>query len=177
MSTAFAIWAGICVLAAAGLAVASRRIGRPRAAAWMITIAVLLLIEEDPALLAWLATVGPAVDRDAVAGLVHAHTRSHMYGGAAWSAGAMLCSVLVAHLWLARGEARAWLALLVVLVLGGGADLHGLTLYPQGLPFLPTPADGVTGSGWQALLGGIAIWAFALAWSAGPVLGRRGRPA
>ncbi len=172
MSTGVAIWAGVCVLATAALVVASSRLGRLRAAAWMITIAAVLLVEEDPGLLAWMASVGPGTDRDGVLGLVHAHTRAHMYGGAAWSTASMLLSVLVAHAWLAAGERRAWFALLAVLVVGGAGDLYELTVYPHGLPLLPTPADGVRGFGWQTLAAGLAIWAFALVYGYRSVFAR-----
>ncbi len=89
ITTVVAILGGLSILATAGLVVLSQRIGRFRAAAWMITIAAVLLVQEDPILLIFLASNGPAVDRDGVLGIVHAHTRAHMYGGAAWAIGAM----------------------------------------------------------------------------------------
>lgn len=169
LTTGVGVWALLCILTTAGLVVLSPRIGRLRAVAWMITIAVVLLVEEDPALLLFMASAGPGVDRDGVLGVVHPHTRAHLYGGAAWSLGAMFLSVLVAHRWLAAGERGAWTALLGVLVLGGAGDLFMLTIYPHGLTLLPAPADGVTGFGWPTLLAGLAIWAFALAYSYGPL--------
>jgi hypothetical protein len=167
VSTGIAIWASICVLATAGLVALSPRIGRLRAAAWMITIAALLLVEEDPGLLVMMASIGPTTDRDGVLGLVHPHTRGHMYGGAAWAVAGMLLSVVVAHTWLAAGERRAWTALLAVLLVGGTGDLYELTIYPHGLPLLPAPPDGVRGFGWPTLVAGLVIWAFALAFSYG----------
>jgi len=175
ITTGIAIWAAVCILATAGLVFLSPRIGRLRAAAWMITIAAVLLVEEDPILLTFMASNGPAVDRDGVLGIVHAHTRAHMYGGAAWTVGAMFLSVLVAHRWLAVGAREAWTALLGVLILGAAGDLSMLTIYPHGLDFLPTPADGFTGFGWPTLLSGFAIWIFALAYSYGPLFARSTR--
>jgi hypothetical protein len=92
-----------------------------------------------------------------------------MYGGAAWTPGAMFLSVLVAHRWLAAGARETWTALLAVLILGAAGDLLMLTIYPHGVDFLPSPADGVTGFGWPTLLGGLAIWACALAYTYRPL--------
>jgi hypothetical protein len=172
MIVGISIWAGICVLATAGLALASSRIGRLKAAAWMITIAAVLLVEEDPGLLVTMASTTPAANRDGVFGLVHAHTLAHMYGGAAWAVSAMLLSVLVAHRWLAAGDRGAWAVLLGALVIGGTGDLYALSIYPHGLPVLPAPADGYRGFGWPTLVAGLAIWAFALVWSVGPLFRR-----
>ena len=169
ITTGIAIWGAVCILATVGLVFLSPRIGRLRAAAWMITIAAVLLIEEDPILLTFMASNGPAVDRDGVLGIVRAHTRAHMYGGAAWTAGAMFLSVLVAHRWLATGAREAWTALLGVFALGAAGDLFMLAVYPHGLAFLPAPDDGVIGFGWPTLVGGLAIWAFALFYSYGPL--------
>lgn len=169
MSTGIAIWTGLWALAAVGVAVASPRIGRLRAAAWMITIAVVLLIGEDPGLLAWYATAGPSIDSDGVAGLVHAHTQARMYGGSGWSVAAMALGVLIAHGWLARGQRAGWAVLLVLLVSGGAGDMVALTVYPHGLPLFPAPPGGNRGFGWPALVGGLVIWSFAITWAAGPI--------
>ena len=170
------IWAGLCVVATAALVAAAPRIGRLKAAAWMVTIAALLLVEEDPGLLMMMASSTPGADRDGVAGVVHAHTLAHMYGGAAWAIGAMLLSVFVAHRWLTNGDRGAWVILLAVLVVGGTGDLYALSIYPHGLPVLPPPADGYRGFGWPTLVAGLAIWGFALAYSFGRVF-RRDRDA
>ena len=172
MATGIAVWAGLCVLVTAVLALASSRIGRLRATAWMVTIAALLLVEEDPGLLIMMASASPSADRDGVLGLVHAHTLAHMYGGAAWAIGAMFLSVLVAHRWLAAGDRGAWMALFGALVVGGAGDVFAFSIYPHGLPLLPTPADGYRGFGWPTLVAGLAIWAFALGFSYGPLFGR-----
>lgn len=173
IATYINIWAGLCSLAAIGLVIAAPRIGRLRAAAWMITVAALLLVEEDPALLIFMASAGPTVDRDGVLGIVHAHTRAHMYGGAAWTVGAMFISVLMAHGWLVRRDWLAWTGLLGLLVIGGAGDLYALTVYPHGLSVLPAPADGVRGFGWSTLVAGIVIWGFALAYSIPALTARR----
>lgn len=168
------IWAGLCVLATAALVLLPPRIGRLKAAAWMVTIAVVLLVEEDPGLLFTMASSGPAGDRDGVVGLVHAHTLAHMFGGAAWAVAAMFLSVLVAHRWLAAGDRGAWAVLLGALVIGGAADLYALSIYPHGLPLGPTPSDGYRGFGWPTLVAGLAIWAFAIVYSYSPLFRKRG---
>src|SRR5262249_8729031 len=128
MNVGISIWAGLCVLGTVLLALASPRIGRLKAAAWMVTIAAVLLVEEDPALLIMMASTTPAGDRDGVLGLVHAHTLAHMYGGAAWAVSAMFLSVFVAHRWLTAGDRAAWALLLGALAIGGAGDLYALSL-------------------------------------------------
>jgi hypothetical protein len=173
LSMVAAVWAGICVAAAVALALSSGRIGRLRAAAWMLTVAAVLLVGEDPWQLIFMASSRPNADPDGVLGVVDAHTLAHMYGGAAWVVAGMVSSVWVAHSALNRGERWAWTALLVVLLVGGAGDLYEVTIYPHGLPLLPTPADGNRGFGWPPLVAGLAIWVFALGFACGPVFRRR----
>lgn len=172
MNVGISIWAGLCVLATVVLALVSPRIGRLKAAAWMVTIAAVLLVEEDPGLLISMASTTPAGDRDGVLGLVHAHTLAHMYGGAAWAVSAMFLSVFVAHRWLAAGDRAAWVLLLGALAVGGVGDLYALSIYPHGLQLLPAPADGYRGFGWPVLVAGLAIWALALGWAFAPLFRR-----
>jgi hypothetical protein len=169
LSTVAAIYATIGAAAAVALALGSRRIGRLKAAAWMVTVAAVLLVGEDPWQLMFMASIPSTVDSDGVLGLVDAHTRAHMYGGAAWAVAAVLLAIWVAHSALHRGERWAWTALLAALLVGGAGDLYEVTLYPHGLALLPTPANGVRGFGWPTLIAGLAIWMFALGFAYRPV--------
>ena len=46
--------------------------------------------------------------RDGVLGLVHAHTRGHMYGAAILALAGLGLAVVIAHAALRHGEAWAW---------------------------------------------------------------------
>lgn len=139
------------------------RSDRLKSASWLILMAAVLAAFEDPGLLIFEASLTPSVDRDGVAGLVHAHVIGHMYGGAVLALAALVLSVWVAWRALRKGEAWAWWALLVVLLMGGTADaVELLFIYPHGLPFGANPPDGVRGFGWRPIVAWILIWAFAL---------------
>ena len=163
-----ALWAAIWAAVAGAIAYRARNGNRLRAAGWMIAVAAFLAVQEDPGLLIWMASVGPALDRDGVVGVVHAHTLGHMYGGSALSIAGLILCVWVARTALRHGERWAWNALLVYLLIGTAADVFEvLFIYPHGFPIGATPADGVRGFGWALLAAWIAIWAGAL-WYARP---------
>ena len=85
LASIIAAWAALWVLAAAVVTVAGLRRGRPLpTAAWLVTIGAFLAAQEDPLLLIQMASTRPRPTgfRDGVLGLVHAHTRGHMYGAA-----------------------------------------------------------------------------------------------
>ena len=161
-----AAWSAAWVAVAAVIAYRARRGDRLKAAGWMIVVAAFLAVQEDPGLLIWMASVSPLTDRDGVLGLVHSHTRGHMYGGAVFSiAGLMLC-IWVARTALRRGERWAWNALAAYWLLGAGVDLFEVFfVYPHGFPLAPAPADGIRGFGWAQLAAWIGIWAAALAYA------------
>jgi len=163
-----AVWASICLAAVVALALASRRIGRLKAAAAMLAVAALLLVGEDPWQLVFMAST-PVGTEDGVLGLVQPHTLAHMMGGAGMSVAGLVLVVWVAYTALRHGQRWSWWALLTVLLIIGGADLYELTIYPHGLPLFPTPSDGNRGFGWPTLLAGFAVWTFALCFSYGPI--------
>jgi hypothetical protein len=166
------IWAGIWIALAGVFAYRARHGDGLRAAGWMIAIAAFLAAQEDPGLLVYMASIAPGVDRDGVLGLVHPHTRGHMYGGAILAVGGLVVCAWIAFSALRHGERWAWAALLVYLSLGASVDIvEILFIYPHGFPLGVTPPDGVRGFGWEAIAAWILIWAFAL-WFCRPHLRR-----
>ena len=165
LASIIAAWAVLWVLVAAVVMAAGWRRGRPLpAAAWLVTIGAFLAAQEDPLLLIQMASTRPSTTgfRDGVLGLVHAHTRGHMYGAAILALAGLGLAVVVAHAALRRGEAWAWWALAAFWLLGTVADFFEVFgIYPHGFPLGPTPADGVRGFGWPTLAAWIVIWAAA----------------
>ena len=167
-------WSAIWVLVAGAIAYRAREGDRLAAAGWMIAVAAFLAFQEDPGLLIWMASIGPQTDHDGVLGIVHAHTRGHMYGGAVFGIAGLVLAVWVARTALRRGERWAWNALLAYWALGAGIDLvEALFIYPHGFPLGATPADGVRGFGWAQLAAWIGIWAAALWFCPSQLLPRR----
>jgi hypothetical protein len=174
-----AVWALLWVLVAM-ITVAGLRRGRPLpTAAWLVTIAAFLAAQEDPLLLIQMASTRPRATgfRDGVLGLVHAHTRGHMYGAAILALAGLGLAVVIAHAALRHGEAWAWWALAGFWLLGTAAVVYEVFgIYPHGFPLGPTPADGVRGFGWPTLAAWIVIWAAGLAVAAPPVVAKRRQP-
>lgn len=165
-----AAWATLWVIVAAYIAFRARNRDRLTAAFWMIAIAAFLAVQEDPGLTAYMASISRSFDHDGVLGIVHAHTRGHMYGAAVMAAGGLVMCLWIAWMALRRGERWAWNALLVFLLMGAAVDLFEVALvYPHGFPLAPTPADGVRGFGWTQIAAWIGIWAAAL-WYSRPQL-------
>ena len=174
-----AAWAVLWVLVAALVVVAGLRRTRPLpTAAWLVTIGAFLAAQEDPLLVIQMASTRPGTGfRDGVLGLVHAHTRGHMYGAAILALAGLGLAVVIAHAALRRGEAWAWWALAGFWLLGTASDVYEVFgLYPHGFPLAPTPADGVRGFGWPTLAAWTVIWAGGLAVAAPAVLARKRQP-
>jgi len=173
-------WAVLWVLVAAVVMAVGWRRGRQLpAAAWLVTIGAFLAAQEDPLLLTQMASTRPSTTgfRDGVVGLVHAHTRGHMYGAAVLALAGLGLAVVVAHAALRRGEAWAWWTLAAFWLLGTIADLFEVFgIYPHGFPLAATPADGVRGFGWPTLAAWIVIWAAGLAAAAPAALARKRQP-
>ena len=131
----------------AGLVLARRRLGPANAGAWLLVVAALMLALEDGALTLWYGLVGPAVDPDGAAGVVHRHTQAHMIGAGAWAFLAAALAVALARGPLVRGERWAWVALAAYFVVGVLVDLVAYgALYTHGLA-LPLPGSH-GGFGW-----------------------------
>ena len=180
LASIIAAWAILWVLAAAVVLAAGLRRGRPLpAAAWLVTIGAFLAAQEDPLLLIQMASTRPGTTgfRDGVLGLVHAHTRGHMYGAAILALAGLGLAVVIAHAALRRGEAWAWWALAAFGLLGAVADLFEVFgIYPPGVPLASTPADGIRGFGWPTLAAWIVIWAAGMAAAAPAALARDRQP-
>ena len=180
LASIIAAWAVLWVLVAAVVMAAGWRRGRPLpAAAWLVTIGAFLAAQEDPLLLIQMASTRPGTTgfRDGVLGLVHAHTRGHMYGAAILALAGLGLAVVIAHAALRRGEARAWWALAAFGLLGAVADqFEVFGIYPHGFPLAPTPTDGVRGFGWPTLAAWIVIWAAGMAAAAPAALARDRQP-
>ena len=107
LASIIAAWAVLWVLVAAVVMAAGLRRGRPLpAAAWLVTIGAFLAAQEDPLLLIQMASTRPSTTgfRDGVLGLVHAHTRGHMYGAANLALAGLGLAVVVAHAALRRAR-------------------------------------------------------------------------
>src|SRR5215471_17936591 len=180
LASIISVWALLWLLVAAVITVAGLRRGRPLpTAAWLVTIGAFLAAQEDPLLLLQMASTRPRATgfRDGVLGLVHGHTRGHMYGAAILALAGLGLAVVIAHAALRHGEVWAWWALAGFWLLGTATVAYEVFgIYPHGFPLAPTPADGVRGFGWPTLAAWIVIWAGGLAIAAPAVLAGTRQP-
>jgi hypothetical protein len=173
MSTIINIWALICLAAIVAVTVAARRFGRPRAAAALVVLGLVVLVGEEPAITVWLGVAGPRADPDGMSGLITSMARAHVIDAGvfgALSAGLLAWVALTAF---KRGERWAQRVLLwgfVVVTVTECASV--LLVFSRGLP-LPGPggAAGAHGLGWAPVAVGL------LAWATGLWLARGTRPA
>jgi uncharacterized protein YndB with AHSA1/START domain len=165
-------WALVCLAGAAALLAASARIGRPRAAGWLVVLGVAMLTIEEAGLTLWLALTDPAGDPEGVAGLVTPVARAHIIDAAVFGLAVAVLLSWIALTALRRGEswARRVLAYsLAVAVLTEVATT--VFVSSRGLP-LPVPAEPAA-FGWQPVAVALLAWAAGL-WLAATVHGGRG---
>lgn len=161
-STVITVWAVSWAVVAAALIAGARRIGRPRAGAWLVVIGLFLLTIEEPLLTVWLALAGPDGDPDGLATLVTPMARAHVLDAGIYGTGVAVLLGVLAHTGLRRGDRRAWR------ILAGGLAVAFLTeaattalIFSRGLD-LPDVA-GAGRFGWQPLAVGLLAWAAGLA--------------
>jgi hypothetical protein len=165
------IWALAWLTVVIALVLLSPRLGRARAATWLIVIGLVLLMIEEPALTLWLGIADRTGDPDGMATLVTPMARAHVLDAAVVSLAAIVGLGYVAvtgfrknRAWARRllgfGFAVAFAMELVttLLVFSRGLDVPGAA-----------GAAGRNGIGWQPVAVGL------LAWALGLILGRRGQ--
>lgn len=159
--TVLTAWALAWLLVVVALAAGARRIGRPRAGAWLVVIGLFLLAVEEPLLTFWLGLTGPDGDPDGVATLVTPMARAHVLDAAVYGFAAALLLGSLSLTGVKRGEPRAWRILALGFAIAAAMETATTALvFSRGLP-LP----GVAGSGrfgWQPLAVGLLAWAIGL---------------
>jgi hypothetical protein len=169
MQQVVTIYASVSLAAVIALVVLAARIGRLRAASWLVALGLFILWAEEPVLTFWFGMSPPGADHDGMATLVTPQARAHVLDAGAY--GTLLMGFLA---WTAlapfrRGERWARRALFIswmvfaMTLLSTTAFVHG-----RGLPMpFASPAKRVPGFGWQPLA--VAL----LAWGAGLIVRRR----
>jgi hypothetical protein len=163
------IWSLSCLAVAVALVALSGRIGRGRAAAWLVVLGLVMLALEEPLLTLWWAIADPVADRDGMATLVTAPARAHVLDSAVLGLAFLMVLGGIALTAFRRGQRWA----VAVLGLGWLAVVAAtmattLLVYGRGLS-VPTPGGDAAGAGfgWEQLA--VAL----LAWAAGLWLRRR----
>ena len=173
MNMIVTVWAGVCLATVVAFAVAARRVGRSRAAAWLVALGLVVLVLEEPAITFWLAVTGPGADPDGMAGLITPMARAHALDAGLFGVASAVLLGWVALTAFKRGERWAqrvlrWALAVVAITEAASA----LLVFSRGLP-LPGPGGGAgqAGFGWQPIAVGL------LAWTVGLWLAHRAHPA
>jgi len=150
-------WALTCLATAALLLAAANRLGRLRAAGWLVVLGVAVVTIEEPGLLLWLGLADPAADRDGVVGLVTPMARAHILDAAVFELATAVLLGWIALTAFRRGERWArrvlgW-ALAVVALTEAATTVF---VSDRGLP-VPVPAEPAR-FGWQPVAAGLLVW-------------------
>jgi hypothetical protein len=160
-ATVATVWAMLWLAVAAVLTILSGRIGRPRAASWLMMIGLFLVTIEEPALTLWLATATPRADHDGIATLVTPMARAHVIDAAGMSLTASIALICVAAVGVRRQYRWAWRVQALGFAVVLAAELvTTLAVFSRGLA-VPGPAGaaGRDGFGWQPVAVGLLAWA------------------
>jgi hypothetical protein len=158
------LWALTGLAAALVLIVAAGRLGRARAAAWLVVLGLVMLAVEEPLLTLYWGLSSPDVDRDGTATRITAPASAHMLDAAVFAAAFMVLFGWIALSGLRRGDRWAvrtltagWVVVAATIV------TTALTVYGRGLP-LPTAGGRAEGAGygWEQLAVGLVAWASGL---------------
>jgi hypothetical protein len=159
-STVIIVWAGGWLAVTIAVALAARRIGAARAAAWLVLVGLFLLTLEEPALTLWLAISRARADNDGMATLITPMARAHVLDAATTGVAAALLLGCIAMTAFRRGERWAHRILRYGFLVAAATEAATtLFVFSRGLS-LPGPggAAGSAGFGWQPVAVGLLAW-------------------
>jgi hypothetical protein len=171
MRTTVTAWALLCLAIVIGLVWGARRIGRARAAAWLVVLGLFLLALEEPALTIWLGLSEPQGDADGMATLITPMVRAHVLDAGVFGVSAAVLLGWIAMTAFRRGEPWARSVLLWSLVVAAAtATATVLFVFSRGATAARPGggAAGETGFGWQQVAVGLLAWGLGL-WLMGAV--------
>lgn len=167
------VWALTGLAACIALIAAAGRLGRARAAGWLVVLGLVMLAVEEPLLTLYWGLSNPEADRDGMATRITAPASAHLIDSAVFAAALMVLLGWIAlsglrhgHRWAASVLTAAWLVAAITIV------TTIVLVYARGLP-LPTAGGAAEGAGygWEQLAVGL------FAWASGLWLARAPRPA
>lgn len=158
------LWALAGLAVAVTLIAAAGRLGRTRAAAWLVVLGLVMLAVEEPVLTLYWAVTDPSMDRDGMATRITAPASAHVLDSAVLAAALMVLFGWIAlsglrheQRWAIRVLTAGWLLIAATIA------VTALTVYARGLP-LPTTGGRAEGAGygWEQLAVGLFAWACGL---------------
>ncbi|MFI6322834.1 hypothetical protein ACIBG8_35235 [Nonomuraea sp. NPDC050556] len=163
------VWALLIVVIVLVLVLLRDRLGRPRAASFLVVLGLFALAGEETLLTGFWAAAPSTMDRDGLADLVTAPARAHILDSAVLGTALFVLLGWIALTAFRRGE--RWAARVLAagwFVVAAAVAVTMVTVYSRGLP-LPTPGGRAEGAGygWEQLAAGL------LAWATGLWVGRR----
>ena len=155
-----------------------RQIGKLRAAALLVTLGTISLLEHPGFSIIFALRLGGVVP-EANELVLTQHSRLHFFMAAIYTLIAMALILYIAWDGLLSGRRSAWYALLGVLLVGGGAELlAGAFIFQHGSPIYVPFGIQIRGFGWQFLYLYLIAWPCALTVSFRPIFRKsREKPA
>jgi hypothetical protein len=152
------------------LVVFRRRIGRLRAAAFLVTLGTVGLWEHPGFSIINAFQIPFAADQGL---LITPHARLHFFMAGIYSLMALVLILFIAWGGLLHGRRTAWYAILTVFVVGGAAELlAGAFIFQHGSPIYTLFGIPIQGFGWGFLYLYLIAWPCALAVSFRPIFGK-----
>lgn len=148
-----------------------RKIGKLRAAALLVTLGTVGLLEHPGFSIINVFQIDPLADQGL---LIPPHAKIHFFMAAIYSLIALALILIIAWTGLLHGRRTAWYAILGVFIVGGGAELvAGRFLYQHGSPiYAPFGISRPMGFGWELLYIYLIAWPSALVVSFRPIFGK-----
>lgn len=146
-----------------------KQIGKLRAAALLVTLGTVSLLEHPGFSIIFALRLGGVVS-EANELVLTQHSRLHFFMAGIYTLVAMALVLYIAWDGLLHGRRSAWWMLLVVLLVGGGAELLvGALIFQHGSPIYTPFGIPIRGFGWQFLYLYLIAWPCALAISFRPI--------
>ena len=153
------------------LIVFQRQLGKLRAAALLVTLGALSLLEHIGFSIVF--ALGLDVVPEANQLVLTPHAKQHFFMAGIYALIAMGLILFIAWTGLRRGQRSAWYAIFAVLIIGGGAELlAGVFIFQMGNPLYALFGIPVQGFGWQFLYLYLIAWPCALVVSFRPIFAK-----
>ena len=152
-----------------GLLVFRKQIGRLRAAALLVTLGAVGLLEHPVFSIINALQIQPLADQT----LIPPHAKIHFFMAGIYTLIALGLILFISWTGLLRGSRATWYAILGILIVGGGTELlAGGFIFQHGSPIYAPFGIPIMGFGWEFLYLYLIAWPCALAVSFRPIFGK-----
>src|SRR5262245_59172836 len=154
---------------------ARRRLGALNAAAWLVILGALVLMTEHPQFALSFSAPFPGMADELRTHPMPLlpHARIHFFMAGVYALVGLVSLCIIACTLLRDGRRAGWYAVLLALIVGGGADLiTGAVWFGHGSPLYRLLGGQILGFGWEFLYIYFVAWSAALVIAYQPIFGK-----